>query len=311
MHGAGHIGACGSVLLGQTVVITSVVDRLDPVDFWTLVEREKVTLTTWVGEAFARPLVTELETGRHDASSLQLISSGGAALSDESKRRLLEALPTVVCVELAGSSESGPALRQIGTSRSPLPERAVFTAGPGVAVLDDERTRLLPPGHSGTGWFALSGRIPLGYLGDPEKTAATFVTVDGVRYSVPGDRVRLRADGSVELLGRDSVTVNSGGEKIFVEEVEAALLRHPAVVDVVVAGRPSERWGQEVVAIVELTSPAPSDDELLEAAAATIARYKLPKAIVRVPKVVRSPAGKADYRWAASIAAGADASVVG
>jgi fatty-acyl-CoA synthase len=255
--------------------------------------------------------VTELETGRHDASSLQLISSGGAALSDESKRRLLEALPTVVCVELAGSSESGPALRQIGTSRSPLPERAVFTAGPGVAVLDDERTRLLPPGHSGTGWFALSGRIPLGYLGDPEKTAATFVTVDGVRYSVPGDRVRLRADGSVELLGRDSVTVNSGGEKIFVEEVEAALLRHPAVVDVVVAGRPSERWGQEVVAIVELTSPAPSDDELLEAAAATIARYKLPKAIVRVPKVVRSPAGKADYRWAASIAAGADASVVG
>jgi fatty-acyl-CoA synthase len=146
--------------------------------------------------------------------------------------------------------------------------------------------------------------VPLGYLGDAAKTARTFPVIDGVRYSVPGDRARLTADGRLDLLGRDSVTINSGGEKIFAEEVEQALLHHPAVFDVIVAGRPSERWGSEVVAIVQLADGIDaSDDDLLEEAARHVARYKLPKAVVRRAEIQRSPSGKADYRWAAAEAA--------
>jgi fatty-acyl-CoA synthase len=141
--------------------------------------------------------------------------------------------------------------------------------------------------------------VPLGYLGDRAKTERTFPTLDGVRYSVPGDRARLRADGVLELLGRDSVTINSGGEKIFAEEVEHALKSHPAVFDAVVCGRPSERWGNEVVAIVRLREgKTASEADLLEECAKHIARYKLPKAFLFRDEIVRSPSGKADYRWA-------------
>ena len=141
--------------------------------------------------------------------------------------------------------------------------------------------------------------MPLGYKGDATKTAATFPVIDGVRYSIPGDRARHLADGAVELLGRDSVTINSGGEKIFAEEVESAIASHPAVADVVVAGRPSERWGQEVVAVVALAAGAQATaEDLVEHASTVIARYKLPKAVVFRPVIERSPAGKADYRWA-------------
>ena len=186
-------------------------------------------------------------------------------------------------------------------------EAAVFAAGSGTVVLDDTLSRVVEPGSDETGWFAKSGAIPLGYLGDEAKTTRTFPTVDGTRYSVPGDRARLRSDGMVELLGRDSVTINSGGEKIFAEEVEAALLTHPAVCDAIVVGRDSERWGQEVVAVVSLREdgPEPTDADLVAAAAERIARYKLPKQIVRVEEVFRSPAGKADYAWARATAGGA------
>ena len=148
------------------------------------------------------------------------------------------------------------------------------------------------------------GRVPLGYLGDAAKTARTFPVIDGERFSVPGDRARLTADGIIELYGRDSVTINSGGEKIFAEEVEQAIAHHPDVYDVVVAGRPSERWGQEVVAVVQLRDgAAPDADALLTEASTHVARYKLPKAFRFVDEIVRSPAGKADYRWAKEQAA--------
>jgi acyl-CoA synthetase (AMP-forming)/AMP-acid ligase II len=153
------------------------------------------------------------------------------------------------------------------------------------------------------GWLARRDLIPLGYLGDEAKTARTFPVIDGVRWSVPGDKARYLPDGRIELLGRDSVTINSGGEKIFAEEVERAVAAHPHIYDVVVVGRPSERWGSEVVAIVQLAEGTEaSDEELAETAGRTIARYKVPKAFVRVDKVLRSPAGKADYRWAKSVA---------
>jgi len=161
-------------------------------------------------------------------------------------------------------------------------------------------SRVLEPGDDEAGWLAQYGPVPLGYLGDADKTARTFPVIDGAHYSVPGDRARALADGQIELLGRDSVTINSGGEKIFAEEVEQAIIRHPAVADVVVAGRPSERWGQEVVALVKVSDGrAVTAEELIAEAGRHLARYKLPKAIAFVPHVVRSPAGKADYRWAA------------
>jgi fatty-acyl-CoA synthase len=296
MHGAAQWLAFGSLLSGDTVVINDVVDHLDPKEVWTTIEREKVGSTLMVGDAFARPLVEELEPGGYDASSLKIVVVGGAFTSPDVKARLTKALPHVLIFDAAGASETGAAMSSFSTAGSTA-ELGVFTAGPTVRVLNDARTGFLEPGSDEVGWFAKSGRIPLGYLGDKNKTEATYSTVDDVRYVVVGDRAKLRADGMVELLGRESVTINSGGEKIFAEEVEQALLSHPAVVDVVVTGRPSERWGNEVVAVVQVRGDA-SDDSLLAAAAGRIARYKLPKAIVRVDSVVRSPAGKADYGWA-------------
>jgi fatty-acyl-CoA synthase len=141
--------------------------------------------------------------------------------------------------------------------------------------------------------------MPLGYLGDEAKTRRTYPTIDGVRYAIPGDRARLGADGSIQVLGRESVCINSGGEKIFAEEVEQALKRHPAIYDVVVVGTPSERWGEQVTAVVSFRGDArASDDELRDAAAEALARYKLPRAFVRVEAVLRTPSGKPDYRWA-------------
>jgi fatty-acyl-CoA synthase len=166
-------------------------------------------------------------------------------------------------------------------------------------VVSADLSRVLRPGDFEVGWFAQRGRVPLGYLGDAAKTARTFPVIEGIRWSVPGDRARYAPDGRIEVLGRDSVTINSGGEKIFAEEVEGALKLHPAVYDAVVVGRPSERWGQEVVAIVRLREGAQAtEQDLLEECARHLARYKLPKAFLWKPEIVRSPSGKADYRWA-------------
>jgi acyl-CoA synthetase (AMP-forming)/AMP-acid ligase II len=171
--------------------------------------------------------------------------------------------------------------------------------------VNDHLDAVLAPGHEGIGWLAQTGSVPLGYLGDAPKTARTFPVIRGARYSIPGDRARHLDNGEIELLGRDSVTVNSGGEKIFVEEVERAIAGHPAVADVVVVGRPSERWGQEVVAIVQLSpGRSASEADIVAHAGGTIARYKLPKAVIFVTAVERSPSGKADYRWAARAAVG-------
>jgi fatty-acyl-CoA synthase len=172
-------------------------------------------------------------------------------------------------------------------------------AGPGTVVVSEDLSGVLKPGHEEMGWLAQEGWVPLGYLNDAAKTAKTFPVIDGKRYSVPGDRARWLEDGQIDLLGRDSVTINSGGEKIFAEEVEQALAGHPAVNDVIVVGRPSERWGQEVVALVHLADGADAtEEELSKHASAFIARYKLPKAYLFLPAIQRSPSGKADYRWA-------------
>ncbi|MEZ5204159.1 MAG: hypothetical protein R2701_07215 [Acidimicrobiales bacterium] len=185
------------------------------------------------------------------------------------------------------------------TSTKGATATGTFQPGPETSVVDADLTRELEPGSHDVGWLAQRGHVPLGYLGDAAKTAATFPVIAGVRFAVPGDRAIWREDGIIELLGRDSVTINSGGEKIYAEEVEQALAHHPAVYDVIVVGRPSEQWGQEVVAIVQVAANASvTDEELLAEAEKHVARYKLPKAFLYRPALVRSPAGKADYRWA-------------
>jgi fatty-acyl-CoA synthase len=170
---------------------------------------------------------------------------------------------------------------------------------------------VLAPGDEEIGWTARSGRVPLGYLGDRERTEVTFPVVDGQRFAVPGDRATLAPDGTIRMLGRDSLVVNTGGEKVFVEEVEKALLRHPAVQDVLVVGRPSERFGQEVVALVQLRAGAQdvSPGELREFAAASIARFKAPRAVAFCEAVGRHPTGKPDYQWARRAAASATPAV--
>jgi acyl-CoA synthetase (AMP-forming)/AMP-acid ligase II len=230
-------------------------------------------------------------------SSLAVVANGGALLTPFIKQRLIEALPNAVVVDGVGSSETGAQMHHL--SMTGAVSTGIFNAGPDTLVVAEDLCSILQPGHDGMGWLAQRGYVPLGYKGDAAKTAATFPVIDGVRYAVPGDRARHRADGSIELLGRDSVTINSGGEKIFVEEVETAIASHPAVADVVVAGRPSERWGQEVVAVVALADGAGADaEDLIVHAAKSLARYKLPKAVIFRPVIERSPSGKADYRWA-------------
>jgi len=297
MHGAAQWSSFHMISTGGRIVLPDNVTRSDAADWLRTVEREGVVSIPVVGDAMARPLVEEIERGSYDLSGLAAISNGGAPISPGVRHRLLEALPGILLLDAMGASETGIQMNHYSAAGSEA-ETAVFSPESDTTVVDDRRTRELQPGE-GQGWLARRGLVPLGYLGDPEKTARTFPLIGGVRYSVPGDRAEMLEDGRIHLLGRDAVTINSGGEKIFAEEVERALAGHPDVADVVVAGRPSERWGSEVVAVVALRAGSTtSDDDLLAEAARHVARYKLPKAIVRRPEISRSPSGKADYRWA-------------
>jgi fatty-acyl-CoA synthase len=298
MHGAGHWIAFTALNGGHTCVIQSDVKRLDPADIWGVCEREKVNFLQIVGDAFGRPLLDELDRKRYDLAALQILLSGGAPLNAALKAHFLEHIPHLNVIDGLGSSETGGQGSHVSTRQSGA-STGRFMPGPDNLILDENLNRVLEPGHEGMGWWAKRGRVPLGYLDDAEKSRKTFITLEGERYAVPGDRARHLADGTVELHGRDSVTINSGGEKIFAEEVEHALKQHPAVYDAVVAGRPSERWGSEVVGIVRLKSgQSVTAEELIESMSAHLARYKLPKAIVFRDEIVRSPSGKADYRWA-------------
>ena len=298
MHGAAGWMALGGLIGGATIAIQDTVDRLDAADVWRTVEREKVGAMIIVGDAFARPLCDELERHAYDTSSLVFMATGGTITSAGMKARLLALLPNLLLADSAGSSETGSQLSQVSVAGGDT-SSGIFDVVPGTCVVDADLDHVLEPGHDGIGWLARHGTIPLGYLGDEDKTRHTFPVIEGQRMVVPGDRARLRADGRVELLGRESVTINSGGEKIFAEEVEQAIVRHPDVDDVLVVGRPSARWGHEVVAVVQLRpGQAVTDEDIVAAAAEHIAAYKLPKDVVRVAQVQRSPSGKPDYAWA-------------
>jgi fatty-acyl-CoA synthase len=306
MHGAAHWNALSCWLAGGTVVIQSVVDRFDPVDVLDTIEQHRATSLLLVGDPMARPLVDVLADERsrgrtRDLSCLRHLLSGGAVLSPHLKRELLDLLPGLTIVDVLGSTESGR--QAVARSSGADQVAATFAPSSTATVLSADLTRRVDPGEAELGWLAQSGRVPLGYLGDPDKTARTFPVVGGQRYAVPGDRAVLLPDGTVELHGRDSVCINTGGEKVFAEEVETAVKTHPAVLDAVVCGRPSSRWGEEVVAVLALRPGVEvTDEELRDTAGLHLARYKLPRAFVRVDTVQRAPSGKADYRWARSVA---------
>jgi 3-oxocholest-4-en-26-oate---CoA ligase len=305
MHGAAQWVAFIALNNGHAVVLPPDTRTFDPAEAWRTIERERCTTLTTVGDAIARPLVEELEAGSYDTSSLLSVGNGGAPLTPTIKARLIEQLPHVLLTDAVGSSETGAQMNHLSTAEDTSSGR--FNPGPGTQVVSEDLDKVLEPGHDGIGWLAQTGWVPLGYFADPDKTARTFPVIDGVRYSVPGDRARLLASGEIELLGRDSVTINSGGEKIFAEEVERAIAGHPAVHDVVVVGRASERWGQEVVALVELSERAEATPEdIVTHAAQHVARYKLPKDVLFLDAIQRSPSGKADYRWAKAQVQGAD-----
>ena len=309
MHGAAQWACFMLMAQGATLVFPHDTRRVDPDDVWSTVEREKANTMTIVGDAILRPLVLQLDKKSYDLSSFFAVGNGGAPLTPAVRAMALERLPNLVISDSAGSSETGAQMHVTSVDGIDVGK---FVPGPGTEVVDEDLTTVLAPGHEGIGWLAQTGNVPLGYLGDEDKTARTFPVIGGVRYSIPGDRARSLADGTIELLGRDSVTVNSGGEKIFVEEVERAIAGHPSVADVVVTGRPSERWGSEVVAVVQLAEGASGDgDSIVAHASGFIARYKLPKEVVFVERIQRSPSGKADYRWAAETAVKAQGASAG
>ena len=298
MHGSAHWMGLSTLFRGGTVVIDPS-PTFDPPRVWDVVAEERVTFLVIVGDAFARPLLESLEDdGDRDLSSLTVILSGGAVLSPTVKDALLARLPGCMVVDGFGASETGGQGQMVAVPRA-AGTNPRFTMDPATTVLDDE-LRPVAPGSGIVGRLARRGRIPLGYHKDPERTAATFPVVDGVRWSVPGALATVEEDGTVTVLGRGSVSINTGGEKVHPEEVEASLKAHPSVFDAVVVGVPDERWGQRVAAVVQLRPGAavPSVDDVAGHVRRSLAGYKVPRSVVVVDEVVRSPAGKADYRWA-------------
>jgi acyl-CoA synthetase (AMP-forming)/AMP-acid ligase II len=302
MHGASHWMAFNCLHQGGTVVIQSEPTRLDPDDVWSTVERERVSFLTIVGDAFGRPLLDQLGRKMYDLSSLGVILSGGAILTPALKQQFLERMPQAMIIDGFGASETGGQGSQISTAGSSV-STGRFQMNEDTTVLREDLSGPVAPTGEETGWLARRGHVPLGYFKDAEKTARTFPVIGGARYALPGDHARLLADGTIHVLGRGSVSINSGGEKIYPEEVEQALKHHPAVYDAVVVGTPNERFGQQVTAVVQARAgEQPSADDLVEFCGRHLARYKLPRTIVFVDEMVRSPSGKADYRWAQATA---------
>ena len=300
MHGTGMwLGAMAPLLQGGTVITISKLG-LDPHLIWGEVERNRVNTIVIVGDAFARPMVDALNdakaSGRsYDITSVQQIVSSGVMWSRENKQALLDH-HDMTLVDTMGSTEGGMA-SSVATRETPA-DTAKFELSPGVKVFDDEDQEV-EPGSGVMGKLATSGLVPIGYYKDPEKSAATFRTIDGIRYSFPGDFATVEADGQITLLGRGSNCINTGGEKVYPEEVEEAVKRHPDVSDCLVVGLPDDRFGQRIVAIASTTEDALLDEStLIDFTRDHLAGYKLPKQVLLLDEIRRAPNGKADYKWA-------------
>jgi len=296
MHGGGQWLMGNAFVAGGTLVLYTLA-RFDAHAIWALAERGKANSISTVGDAMARPLaeaLLEVPPKKYDLSNMFSVGNGGAPLTSAVREQLRQALPNILILDSFGASETGAAGSKMDDGAAQTVLR--FDVGPDCTVLDDNGNECA---IGVVGRLARSGYIPLRYHKDEAKTAATFPVYNGKRWVVPGDAAFLETPGVLTLLGRGSQCINSGGEKIYPEEVEQALMQHPGVFDVVVAGTPNERWGQQVTALVQLRpGSTASIEELREHCRRLIADYKVPKEIFFVPLVQRTPVGKADYKWA-------------
>ena len=302
IHGASTLGVFIGLNWGDRVVL---IRKFDPQLAWEMVDREKVNTITIVGDAMARPMAETLAANpeRWDTSSLMYLGSAGAVLSESVKQQLQSLLPGSIVTENFGATETGfQGMAAPGESGTDGAKVMRFFMNERTAVLDDD-LKPVEPGSGVTGRLALRGRIPLGYYGDPEKTAATFVEVGGERWVLPGDFATVESDGTVTVFGRGAVCINSGGEKVYPEEVESAVKAHPNVYDAVIVGVPDQRWGERVAAVVQPREGQTITLEDLDTHCRTlIAGYKVPRELHLVDQVARQPSGKPDYPWARSVA---------
>jgi fatty-acyl-CoA synthase len=278
---------------GGLLVIPKSTEKFDSRVVLHEIESHSVEVLVVVGDAFLAPLIAEIELTQFKSKSLKRIVSSGTQISARNREKITKLLPLAQIKNVVGSSETGPQAEES--------DQKEFHLRPGGKIIASDRTRFMQDDEIGIGWLATQGRIPLGYLNDQLKSEATFPTVDGIRLSVPGDRVQSLGNGSFVLLGRDSMMVNSGGEKIFIEEVENVIKSHAKVSDVLVVSRPSERWGREIVAVVSRLDESLTQEDLIQHASKSLARYKLPKEFIFVTENLRIESGKGNYRWAQSL----------
>ena len=298
IHGNAQVAALAGLFSGETIVL---LPAFDAREIWRAVERHQVNVLVIIGDAMARPLVEAYLAGAYDVSCLVAVSSSAALFSPAVKDACAKALPDVVITEAIGSTETGFAGISFVSAGEPHRGGPTVMAGPDVVVLDDDNQ---PAAPGQVGRLARGGHVPLGYYKDPERTSAMFAEVNGRRYAVPGDLARVEDDGTVTLLGRGNTCVNTGGEKVFPEEVEGALKSHPDVFDALVIGLPDELLGQRVAALVQpRPDAAPDLAALQEHVRGQIAGYKVPRSIWLVEAITRTVSGKADYGWARQYAA--------
>lgn len=296
IHGATQSATWMALFAGQTTVLAP---EFNADEVWRTIHQHKVNMLFFTGDAMARPLLDALEKDNdYDLSSLFVLASTAALFSPSIKEKLVELLPNRVITDSIGSSETGFGGTSIVAKDAPHSGGPRVTIDHRTVVLDEEGNEV-KPGSGVRGFIAKKGNIPVGYYKDEKKTAETFKTINGVRYAIPGDWALVEEDGSVTMLGRGSVSINSGGEKIYPEEVEAALKAHPDVFDALVVGVPDPRYGQHVAAVVQARPGSrPTLSELDGFVRSEIAGYKVPRSLWLVDEVKRSPAGKPDYRWA-------------
>jgi acyl-CoA synthetase (AMP-forming)/AMP-acid ligase II len=309
MHGATQWSVMGQSFVGSKIVLIA---KFDPDAVWRLVGQEGVNSVMITGDAMGKPLVEQLdapEASAYDLSSLLAVVSSAALFSAPVKDQFFERLPHLVITDAIGSSEGGNNGMTVVTAGNTAMKSGPTVHLLGQTVVFDENLDLVAPGSGVIGKIARSGDIPVGYYNDPKKTAEVFISVRGTRYVMPGDYATVEEDGSITLLGRGSIVINSGGEKIFPEEVESAVRSHPDVMDAIVCGAPDERWGQTVAAIVQPRAghTAPSLEALQAHCRDFVAGYKVPRRLHVVDAVERSPSGKPDYTWAAAIVTAAPA----
>ncbi len=303
MHGTGAFSTFQALFLGAAVV-TLVGRHFDAHELWQTVQRERVTQMAIVGDAFAKPMVRALQEAEaggtpYDLSSVDLIISSGVMWSAEVKQALMKR-GHFVCLDSLGSSEG---VGFAGSISAPGTEQktAKFSIGARTKVFTEDGTEVVA-GSGEVGRLAVGGHIPVGYYKDVKKSDETFLVIGGQRWSVPGDFASVESDGTITLLGRGSVVINSGGEKVYPEEVEEAVKLHPAIADCLVVGVPDDRFGEAVTAVVALRAGAAATADELIGAMESVARFKRPRHFVFVPEVLRGPNGKADYKWAKDLA---------